>query len=99
MQEHKQDPRILSAGVRELFRKNDSALTAISESGLYKLIMRSEKAEAVVFQNWIAEEILPSIRRPASTRSPTRVGKLCLSCLDRGLAPSIVRSLERNVRE
>ncbi len=36
--------------------------TAISESGLYKLIMRSDKPEAVEFQNWVTREVLPAIR-------------------------------------
>lgn len=34
-----------------------------TESGLYKLIMRSDKEQAQKFQDWIAEEVLPSIRR------------------------------------
>lgn len=38
-------------------------VTAISESGLYKLIMRSDKREAREFQNWVTREVLPSIRR------------------------------------
>jgi prophage antirepressor-like protein len=35
----------------------------VSEPGLYRLIMRSDKPDAIVFQNWIAEEVLPSIRK------------------------------------
>jgi prophage antirepressor-like protein len=35
----------------------------VSESGLYKLIMRSDKPEAKQFQDWIAKEVLPSIRK------------------------------------
>lgn len=42
---------------------NAPSLTLISESGLYKLIMRSDKAEALVFQNWVTQEVLPSIRK------------------------------------
>jgi prophage antirepressor-like protein len=37
--------------------------TAISESGLYKLIMRSDKKEAKVFQDWVTGEVLPTIRQ------------------------------------
>lgn len=37
--------------------------TYISESGLYRLIMRSDKPEARAFQDWVAEEVLPAIRR------------------------------------
>lgn len=35
----------------------------ISESGLYKLIMRSDKPEAKRFQNWITQVVLPAIRK------------------------------------
>jgi prophage antirepressor-like protein len=38
-------------------------VSIISESGLYKLIMRSDKAEAREFQNWVTKEVLPSIRQ------------------------------------
>jgi prophage antirepressor-like protein len=38
-------------------------MTIISESGLYKLAMRSDKPQAEPFQDWIAEEVIPSIRR------------------------------------
>lgn len=43
--------------------RDGTPLSVVSESGLYKLIMRSDKAEAVVFQNWVTQEVLPSIRR------------------------------------
>lgn len=35
----------------------------LSESGLYKLVMRSDKPEARKFQDWVAREVLPSIRK------------------------------------
>jgi excisionase family DNA binding protein len=35
----------------------------ISESGLYRLMMRSNKPEAVTFQKVIAKEVIPSIRK------------------------------------
>lgn len=39
------------------------AATIISESGLYKLIMRSNKPVAKAFQDWVTREVLPSIRK------------------------------------
>jgi prophage antirepressor-like protein len=39
------------------------AITLISESGLYKLILRSSKPEARQFQDWVTREVLPSIRK------------------------------------
>lgn len=35
----------------------------VSESGLYKLIMRSDKETAAPFQKWVTKEVLPSIRK------------------------------------
>lgn len=35
----------------------------VNESGLYKLILRSNKKEAEKFQDWVTDEVLPSIRR------------------------------------
>lgn len=37
--------------------------TIINESGLYDLIMRSDKPEARVFRRWVTSEVLPSIRK------------------------------------
>ncbi|ADZ65369.1 BRO family protein [Brucella melitensis] len=36
---------------------------SVSESGLYKLIMRSRKPEAKKFQNWVTQVVLPAIRK------------------------------------
>jgi prophage antirepressor-like protein len=35
----------------------------ISESGLYKLVMRSDKPDAKAFQDWVTREVLPAIRK------------------------------------
>lgn len=35
----------------------------ISESGLYTLIMRSDKPEARAFQDWVTRDVLPAIRK------------------------------------
>lgn len=44
------------------YGKYSSSITLISESGLYKLIMRSNKAEAEKFADWITRDVLPFIR-------------------------------------
>lgn len=38
-------------------------MNLVSESGLYKLVMRSDKPQAKDFQNWVTREVLPSIRK------------------------------------
>ena len=37
--------------------------TVISESGLYNVILRSDKPEAKPFRKWVTAEVLPAIRR------------------------------------
>ena len=51
----------------ELFSESKAqAITLVSESGLYTLIMRSNKPEAKVFRKWVTSEVLPSIRKTGS---------------------------------
>lgn len=40
--------------------------TIISESGLYKVILRSDKPEAKKFTRWVTHEVLPAIRKTGS---------------------------------
>jgi len=53
-------------------------LWCIDEAGLYKLIMRSNKEEAERFQDWVTEEVLPSIRRTGSYLQPTSLEDLII---------------------
>ena len=39
------------------------SLTFISEENLYRIIFRSNKKEALNFQNWVFAEVLPTIRK------------------------------------
>jgi len=39
------------------------ATTIISESGLYSVILRSDKPEAKPFRRWVTHEVLPAIRK------------------------------------
>ncbi|NDW03948.1 BRO-N domain-containing protein [Jiella pacifica] len=54
-----EDPRDLFEGVG----RRSSHYSLISESGLYKLVMRSDKPEAKAFQDWVTKEVLPAIRK------------------------------------
>lgn len=42
-------------------RKKD--MIFVSESGLYALIFKSNKPEAIKFRKWVTKEVLPQIRR------------------------------------
>lgn len=48
---------------RHLSGNRGSDLKLISESGLYKLIMRSDKPQAKPFQDWVTKVVLPAIRK------------------------------------
>jgi prophage antirepressor-like protein len=38
-------------------------MLAVNESGLYRLIMLSRKKEAVAFQDWLVDDVLPTLRK------------------------------------
>ena len=38
-------------------------MTIVNESGLYAVILRSEKPEAQAFKRWVTHEVLPTIRK------------------------------------
>ena len=42
---------------------NGKSQLIVNEAGLYKLVMAGRKKEAVKFQDWVVEEVLPSIRK------------------------------------
>lgn len=54
---HREDYQQLFCGFR------GASLSLISESGLYRLINRSDKPEARPFQDWVNCEVLPAIRK------------------------------------
>lgn len=40
--------------------------TIVSEAGMYEVVIRSDKPEAVAFRRWITTDVLPQIRRTGS---------------------------------
>ncbi len=46
-------------------------LTIINESGLYSVLLRSDKPEAKPFKRWVTHEVLPSIRRTGQYKAPS----------------------------
>ncbi len=61
---------------------------AVNESNMYKCILKSNKPEALEFENWITEEVLPMIRRTGAyisdnvwdqiTNDPTKFGEFLI---------------------
>ena len=48
----------------------EQGTTVISESGLYNVILRSDKPEAKPFRKWVTSEVLPSIRKHGAYMTP-----------------------------
>lgn len=53
--------------------------TIITESGLYNVILRSDKPEAKPFRKWVTSEVLPSIRRHGAYMTPEALQAAILS--------------------
>lgn len=54
----------LSQGIAaELGQRGGRPPKAVTEGGLYRLVMRSDVAMAEPFQDWVTDEVLPAIRR------------------------------------
>ncbi len=71
----------------ELNKINDlpPATKWIPESDMFRLIMRSNKAEAEKFQDWVFEDVLPSIRK---------TGKYEIQKVDH-LSPEVIATLKQ----
>jgi prophage antirepressor-like protein len=59
----KQVLNLYEMGITSSNDPDTTRLLAISESGLYRLTMKSRKPQAEPFQDWVCEEILPTIRK------------------------------------
>lgn len=51
----------------------------INESGLYNVILRSDKPEAKEFKRWITHEVIPSIRKHGAYLTPEKVEEALLN--------------------
>ncbi|MFW2500452.1 Bro-N domain-containing protein [Clostridium diolis] len=67
----KQVIKLTNSNVKDIdFRKlHNTGENFLTESGVYKLIFKSKKEEAEKFQDWVTDEILPSIRKTGSYNS------------------------------
>jgi len=61
-------------------------MSVINESGLYTLIMRSNKPEAKKFRRWITHEVLPAIRRYGKYEMPQKERRLSVGAYDKRLS-------------
>ena len=52
-------------------------LNIVNETGLFSLIFRSRKPEAIQFKKWVAKEVLPQIRKTGHYATPELEGRAC----------------------
>ena len=64
----------------------------INESGLYNVIMRSDKPEAKPFRKWVTSEVLPSIRKHGAYMTPQKIEEARLN-------PDTIISLAQQLKE
>ena len=48
-------------------------MTVVNESGLYNVILRSDKPNAKAFKKWVTSEVLPSIRKHGGYLTPAKI--------------------------
>lgn len=66
--------------------------TVINESGLYNVILRSDKPEAKPFRKWVTSEVLPSIRKHGAYMTPQKIEEVLLN-------PDTIISLAQQLKE
>lgn len=54
-------------------------VNVISESGLYTLVIRSNKPEAKRFRKWVTSEVLPTIRKHGAYMTPAKLEEALLN--------------------
>lgn len=57
------DEKRWSEGTLSECTHSNLGIRLINESGLYRVLMRSQRPEAIPFQRWLAHEVVPEIRR------------------------------------
>lgn len=57
----------------------EQEMTVINESGLYNVILRSDKPEAKSFRKWVTSEVLPSIRKHGAYMTPQKIEEALLN--------------------
>lgn len=57
----------------------EQEMTVVNESGLYNVILRSDKPEAKPFRKWVTSKVLPSIRKHGAYMTPQKIEEVLLN--------------------
>lgn len=73
----KQAVKVKNSDVKDIdFRKlNNAGEIFLTESGVYKLVFKSHKPNAEAFTDWIADDVLPTLRKTGSYEMPKQKEK------------------------
>lgn len=75
-------------------------MTIINESGLYKVILRSDKPEAKKFTRWVTHEVLPAIRKTGQYIIPGTSPQICpLKPSSAGEVAQLLRTLRATMKD
>lgn len=73
--------KLKNSNVQDMnFRKlHNTGENFLTESGVFKLIFKSQKPEAEKFQDWVTDEVLPSIRKHGAYMTPQKIEEVLLN--------------------
>ena len=83
-------------GNTDIRKLNNAGENFLTESGVYKLIFKSRKEEAERFQDWVTDEVLPSIRQTGEYTkevNPYNIKEIVKETICQ-VVPEIIRELE-----
>ena len=83
-------------GNTDIRKLNNAGENFLTESGVYKLIFKSRKEEAERFQDWVTDEVLPSIRQTGEYTkevNPYSIKEIVKETICQ-VVPEIIRELE-----
>lgn len=57
---------------KDIRKLNNAGEKFLTESGVYKLVFKSRKPNAEVFTDWVADDVLPTLRKSGSYEMPKK---------------------------
>lgn len=76
----------------EHWSNKGTTVLVIPESDIYRLVMKSKLPNAELFQDWVCEEILPSIRKHGGYLTSAKIEEILLN-------PDTIITLARSLKE
>jgi len=79
-------------GKADIRKLNNAGENFLTESGVYKLIFKSHKPDAEKFQDWVTDEVLPTIRKHGAYMTPEKIEEVLLN-------PDVIINLATRLKE